>query len=1564
MGTRKLPALLSAEAGLSSSSVTEPTPASTRFLHACGAPGRTAPPAAGSWMSRGRGRAQRGWAAGAGGGWERGGAGAVARASATALEMPATRTRAAVSLRGRGGGEGGEEACRAPTAGLPPAGDEDEAEEEAVDETDDDEEPWWECISDERYRALLTETVRRQQQAYLEAAIAARTTVAARRAAAAGAAEPDPHPLAAINSQGASEEPCASAGGKEGQLSRRAKQRASRAMQAAQARHQQLACTGLPELASTSCASAHALLELTKDVAFAIPPLYDDLATGMGLPTLQELAVPDVLADKQFHARDIPPLLASDVLAKRWSLQANSPPARTWGDLWPRQAALLTKRDRSRQDLPVLPGAAPSPLHKPPLSPAEDAVAPLSGPRATYGERRKLQRMLDKEKRDAERTAREETEMTLRYWLNLVRRELPRHHKSFAAFHKKQAQDLRRVADICQREVRNRMIRSVKAARGTALRTKRLSREMLLFYRKMEREQAELKRKEEKDAAEARRREEELREARRQQQRLNFLITQTELYSHFMREQLGGVALSGGEQPDRSHTSSQSEEEAAELAVMEAEARQAAETAASSQQQRTSTFDSESQRLRSGDGMPSPSRGASDINLLHPSTMPAMSEVAQPRMFSGTLKEYQLQGLQWLVNLYEQGLNGILADEMGLGKTIQAMSFLAHLAEEKSIWGPFLVVAPASVLSNWADEISRFLPDIKVLPYWGGLQERTVLRKNINPKRLYCRDAAFHVLITSYQLLVLDDKYLRRVKWQYMVLDEAQAIKSTNSMRWKTLLSFSCRNRLLLTGTPIQNTMAELWALLHFIMPTLFDNHEQFNEWFSKGIESHAEHGGGLNEHQLSRLHAILKPFMLRRVKKDVESEISNKTEITVQCPLNPRQQALYKAIKNKISLADILSSSGGGAVAEKKVLHLMNIVIQLRKVCNHPELFERNEPRSSLHFAMMPNPLVPPPFGALEEVHFAGRRSLIEFRIPKLLYNDGMRSLPTWAAGSAQGFQLKWLDYYFFVFSPDNMHSSPAFSFARCLGLSPAEIYFLASATLMERSLFEPDPCEHGLHRVAILQDLPAPIGVVDMLVVDHSERLRAAFGLLRATWFFVPAARAPQPDVWCADRGFTSMWHRFQWSLKWLQQHLFGCGISPGGNAMALPSHPLIQERSSSVQCSRPLLSVPASLVGLSPPVQTFDFAKMLNDSGKLQMFDVLLRRLRSEGHKVLVFAQMTKMLNILEDYMNFRKYKYLRLDGSSTITDRRDMVKDFQHKQDIFVFLLSTRAGGLGINLTAADTVIFYESDWNPTMDLQAMDRAHRLGQTREVTVYRMICTGTVEEKIVRRASQKNTVQQLVMTGGQATQGDVFEAGEVVSLLLDDAELEQQLKQRLNGLKAPQANSTVLARVAPKICQDLSEDSDVVQERGKRKRSSKDGEPPSPQRRAVLLDAEGNAVLEEALASSLHSGSPAPSTAPSDNGMVVPARCAPVGKMASREGKSRPPRTPKVRPVVASARKQSRLGRSQAALKSNHIAAINGSIQQRDNQTVEANLVEDEDDLLMKDRKLGRSPLLASN
>lgn len=351
---------------------------------------------------------------------------------------------------------------------------------------------------------------------------------------------------------------------------------------------------------------------------------------------------------------------------------------------------------------------------------------------------------------------------------------------------------------------------------------------------------------------------------------------------------------------------------------MKAKVKQNVTQACRAEQQRTRQF--------------APSSGQADSSV--DNTLNSLEEQPQPTMFRGNLKHYQLKGLSWVANLYDQGINGILADEMGLGKTVQSIAVLCHIAEKYGIWGPFLIISPASTLHNWQQEMARFVPDFNVVPYWGSPQERKILRGFWDQKDMHTKDASFHVVITSYQLVIQDFKYFNRIKWQYMILDEAQAIKSTSSQRWKLLQSFSCRNRLLLSGTPIQNSMAELWALLHFIMPTLFDSHDEFNEWFSKDIESHAENKTAMDEKHLTRLHMILKPFMLRRIKKDVENELSDKIEVMVYCPLTTRQKLLYSALKKKIRIEDLLQTSTGSAQSAQSVTSsLMNLVMQFRKV-------------------------------------------------------------------------------------------------------------------------------------------------------------------------------------------------------------------------------------------------------------------------------------------------------------------------------------------------------------------------------------------------------------------------------------------------------------------------------------------------------------------------------------------------------------------------------------------------------------------------------------------------------
>lgn len=327
---------------------------------------------------------------------------------------------------------------------------------------------------------------------------------------------------------------------------------------------------------------------------------------------------------------------------------------------------------------------------------------------------------------------------------------------------------------------------------------------------------------------------------------------------------------------------------------------------------------------------------------------------------------------------------------MGLGKTIQAISLMAHIAEARNVWGPFLVVVPVTTLHNWKNELEKFCPALKVLPYFGSPEERKKLGRFLDTKNMNNPQMQIHVIITSYNLIVnnpKDQAKLMKIKWNYMILDEAQAIKNNASRRWKVLLNFNTRNRLLLTGTPIQNSMQELWALLHFIMPKLFDNHEQFAEWFSKDIEASSMDRGELNKHQLKRLHAVLKPFMLRRLKRDVEQEIGPKTEVELVCDMTFRQRILYQRIRDKISAKDLFTL----AENKQKMENLMNLVMQFRKVCNHPDLFERKQGRSPFVFRDLQVGVQPNlSFSSAPEVRTQVHNP-IRLVIPKLIFDDGL---------------------------------------------------------------------------------------------------------------------------------------------------------------------------------------------------------------------------------------------------------------------------------------------------------------------------------------------------------------------------------------------------------------------------------------------------------------------------------------------------------------------------------------------------------------------------------------------
>nr|XP_044996166.1 probable global transcription activator SNF2L1 isoform X5 [Jaculus jaculus] len=468
-------------------------------------------------------------------------------------------------------------------------------------------------------------------------------------------------------------------------------------------------------------------------------------------------------------------------------------------------------------------------------------------------------------------------------------------------------------------------------------------------------------------------------------------------------------------------------------------------------------------------------------------------EVSPSYVKGGPLRDYQIRGLNWLISLYENGVNGILADEMGLGKTLQTIALLGYLKHYRNIPGPHMVLVPKSTLHNWMNEFKRWVPSLRVICFVGDKDVRAAfIRDEMMP-------GEWDVCVTSYEMVIKEKSVFKKFHWRYLVIDEAHRIKNEKSKLSEIVREFKSTNRLLLTGTPLQNNLHELWALLNFLLPDVFNSADDFDSWFDTK--------NCLGDQKLvERLHAVLKPFLLRRIKTDVEKSLPPKKEIKIYLGLSKMQREWYTKILMKD--IDVLNSSG-----KMDKMRLLNILMQLRKCCNHPYLFD----------------------------------------------------------------------------------------------------------------------------------------------------------------------------------------------------------GAEPG------------------------------------PPYTTDEH--IISNSGKMVALDKLLARIKEQGSRVLIFSQMTRLLDILEDYCMWRGYEYCRLDGQTPHEEREEAIDAFNAPNSSkFIFMLSTRAGGLGINLASADVVILYDSDWNPQVDLQAMDRAHRIGQKKPVRVFRLITDNTVEERIVERAEIKLRLDSIVIQQGR--------------------------------------------------------------------------------------------------------------------------------------------------------------------------------------------------------------------
>merc|ERR1712029_1146746 len=534
-----------------------------------------------------------------------------------------------------------------------------------------------------------------------------------------------------------------------------------------------------------------------------------------------------------------------------------------------------------------------------------------------------------------------------------------------------------------------------------------------------------------------------------------------------------------------------------------------------------------------------------------------------------------------MATLWENGINGILADEMGLGKTIQTVALFCHMYE-MGVPGPFLVVGPLSTVPNWVNEFKRFAPNVPVVLYHGNAQERLELRGELR-KVMVSEEldgkTMGNVVVTSYEIAMNDRAAFSSIKWRYIVVDEGHRLKNMNCRLIRELKQYHSANRLLLTGTPLQNNLSELWSLLNFLLPEIFDDLRVFESWFdAKDLHENTTELARIAAQEqknsiLSTLHQILTPFLLRRVKTDVDLQIPPKKEVLVYCPMTNRQTELYRATVEK-TLGDLFKSD------EKKA----------------KEVLPEKRKRVTVDYSMI-----------LNEEEFEGDDDKFEEHLSKLQ------------------------NYYNSLNTSSNSASSA---------------------------------------------------------YTKEIERLKDK-----------------------SDKNF-SMKSRMMDMRKTV-------------------NHPY-------------LIEYPVTEDGMF-----YDSGPdMVDICGKLQVLDQMIVRLMKDGHKTLIFSQMTSMLDILGDYCNFKKWKFCRLDGSMNFLDRQANIDKFNQDPLYCIFLLSTRAGGLGINLTAADTCIIYDSDWNPQQDLQAQDRCHRIGQTRPVVIYRLVTAKTIDERIVERAAAKRKLEKMVI------------------------------------------------------------------------------------------------------------------------------------------------------------------------------------------------------------------------
>jgi helicase SWR1 len=706
---------------------------------------------------------------------------------------------------------------------------------------------------------------------------------------------------------------------------------------------------------------------------------------------------------------------------------------------------------------------------------------------------------------------------------------------------------------------------------------------------------------------------------------------------------------------------------------------------------------------------------------------------------------------------------------------------------------------------NWEMEFKKWAPGFKILTYYGSREQRAEKRKGWFDNNLW------HVCITSYQLVLQDQVTFKRRNWHYLILDEAHNIKNFRSQRWQTLLNFKSEARLLLTGTPLQNNLIELWSLLYFLMPsgttslpTGFANLNEFQEWFAHPVEQLMEGGReGMDaeaKNTVTKLHKVLRPYLLRRLKADVEKQMPGKYEHIVYCRLSKRQRYLYDDFMSMAKTRETLASGN--------YLSIINCLMQLRKVCNHPDLFETRQIVTS----------------------FAMQKSVVaDYEIKDLLVRRRLVTM-------------------------DPFDTSISTDFLEFIGLVPAKRNELTARHSKEiRILSATDLLrQHYQEKAASIEPVESDFSTIQgnsrymryQSELSHLDKLKSCVQLNRIRTHYQPLCSSDLVEACSRDisvsplkpvprkRSQITEWFMnasdiIRGMIPTLEERAnslettiakFGC-ITPVVVATDMPQIALGAQGVDAVhRCREKYPSDPFHQPRIRLSIAFPDKRLLQYDCGKLQRLDALLRQLQAGGHRALIFTQMTKVLDILEQFLNIHGHRYLRLDGATKVEQRQALTDRFNNDTRIPVFILSTRSGGLGINLTGADTVIFYDLDWNPAMDKQCQDRCHRIGQTRDVHIYRFVSEYTIESNILRKSDQKRMLDDVVIQEGDFTT-DYFNKLTIRDMLGDEVVDELQAVEDApilpveNMEKALEAAEDLEDVAAAKVAQREVVDTDVA-------------------------------------------------------------------------------------------------------------------------------------------------------